>query len=106
MTRKRGLDVGPDPSFRRGRWEASLKSLAGPHERRGTALAGREEHPLQLVDDPDHEADDGRVGLAAESDLLDVALDMPFGMRAVAEEDDVADTIALRRHAVAFEHDR
>src|SRR6266702_3618589 len=130
---KEGPGCWSRPLFRRGRWEASFKTLlfehdlranafrvcregkplhtfpdhalAGTHQRRGATLAGREEHPLELVDDADHEADQRRVGLAAKGDLLDVALDMPFGVRAVAEEDHVADAIALRRHAVALEHD-
>jgi hypothetical protein len=31
---------------------------------------------------------------------------MPFGVRTVAEKDHVTDAIALRRHALALEHDR
>src|SRR5207247_3414696 len=54
----------------------------------------------------DGETEPKRIGLAAEGDLLHIALDMPFGVRTVAEKDHVTDAIALRWHAFALEHDR
>ena len=69
-------------------------------------LAGGEGHPLKLVDGVDDETEPERIGLAAEGDLLHIALDMPFGMRTLAEKDHVTDAIALRRHALTLEHDR
>src|ERR1700730_13656259 len=47
-----------------------------------------------------------RIGLAAEGDLLHIARHMPVGVRTFAEKDRVIDAIALRRHALALEHDR
>ena len=43
------------------------------------------------------------IGL--EGDLLHIALNVPFSVRTVAENDNVPDAIALRRYAFAFEHD-
>ena len=65
-----------------------------------------EEHPLQAVDAADSETEPDRIGLAAESDLLHIALNVPFNVRTAAEKDHVTDVIALRRHAFAFEDDR
>src|SRR6202166_607863 len=69
-------------------------------------LAGGEGHPLKLVDGVDDESEPERIGLAAEGDLPHIVLDMPFGARTFAEKDRVIDAIALRRHALALEHDR
>jgi hypothetical protein len=65
-----------------------------------------EEHPLQAVDAADSETEPDRIGPVAESDLLHIALNVPFNVRTAAEKDHVTDAIALRRHAFAFEDDR
>jgi len=64
------------------------------------------EYSPELVDDANGETEPDRIGLTQEGDLLHVTLDVPFGVRAATEEDHVTDTITLRRHALAFDHDR
>src|SRR5258705_14013879 len=69
-------------------------------------LPGAKNMRFNFVEGADGQTEPERVGLAEEGDLLHMALDMPFGVRPVAEKDHVADAIALRRHALALEHDR
>src|SRR6185312_9120051 len=80
-------------------------ALTGSHQGHGLALAGGHHDALDLADHAECEAEPGRLRLAAESQLLDIPLDVPSGMRAVLEEDDVAGTIAGRAHVVVLEHD-
>jgi hypothetical protein len=61
---------------------------------------------VELVDGTDGEAKAQRSGHLQEGELLHVTLDMPFGMRALAEDDDVTDAIAAWRHSRALEHNR
>jgi 3-oxoacyl-[acyl-carrier protein] reductase len=43
---------------------------------------------------------------SGKGDLLHITLDMPFGLRTLAEKNHAIDAIALRRHALALEYDR
>src|SRR5580704_9799509 len=59
-------------------------------EARGLAFVRRQHDLLQLEEYPQRESKPDRLGLAAERQLADAALDMPFGVSAVLEENDVA----------------
>jgi hypothetical protein len=72
----------------------------------GSQLTGGEERPLELVDGASGQTEQERIGLAEDGDLLHIALDMPFGVGTVAENDHVTDAVALRWHALALQHDR
>jgi hypothetical protein len=50
----------------------------------GSQLTGGEERSLELVDGASGQTEPERIGLAAEGDLLHIALDMPFGVRTLA----------------------
>src|ERR1700733_14446648 len=63
-------------------------------------------HQLEFVEGADGKRQTGRFALAAERALLHVALDMPLGVRTVAEKDPVTDAIALRRHPIALQQYR
>src|ERR1700730_19331150 len=55
-----------------------------------SAFPSRHDSSLDLGEAPQREAENRRRGLAQERKLSDVAFDMPFCMRAVLEEDNVA----------------
>ena len=79
--------------------------LAGAHQAFGRSAGGRHQNLLELEEYQQRKAEPGRLGLAAEGQLPDPALDMPSRMRAIPEKDDVARDIAGRGHGIAFEHD-
>src|ERR1700722_17566506 len=83
-----------------------VRALARRHRCARSAARRGEERALELVDGADGETEPDRIGLAAEGDLLHIALDMPSGVRTLPEKDYVTDAIARRRHALALQHDR
>src|SRR5882724_12157643 len=92
---------------RRHQGSASSRSLLGrAGQARRLPLPGRQQDSLYLVDRPQRETQKKRLGRPAECELPDPALDMPFGMRAVLEEDDVARTVAGGTHGVVFKNYR
>src|ERR1700730_8875951 len=71
-----------------------------------SAFPSRHDGSLDLGEGPQREAEKSRRGLAQERKLSDVAFDMPFCMRAVLEEDNVAGAVARRSHRIVFKNER
>src|SRR5271154_6697126 len=61
---------------------------------------------LELVEYPQRKAENHRLGGPAERPLSDATLDMPSGMRAIPEEDDIAGAVARGLHGIVFKNDR
>ena len=51
-----------------------------------TAAEGKIRNPLESIDGADEDTEPDRVGLAAERDLLHIALDMPLTSRPGSQE--------------------